>query len=309
MEKNMQLNFDLLEKRVDDALFKTDLEYIRYELKKIKEATIVSGVGGSSVVSEFCSKVLNKKNGIISINSEPRDFVYRNLNGFKNVIACSYSGNNYGVELAFNNNLKHYLLSRKSFDDKDVTYLKYDTSIEREKSFISLAATLIPISILLNYYLDGDTEFIFETDYGKLYSYDFDVNCDCFEIFGGIDTGTTAKFLESTFVESGIGIPIVHDKYSFCHGRSTTSINYNNIAIYLNMGTELDKLLMEELRKYYKEFVELNGSFLGSILGDYRMLVDAMYLTKYIAEQKQKDLSGVDYSDITGKIYKFSGKL
>ena len=48
----------------DDALFKTDLEYIRYELKKIKEATIVSGVGGSSVVSEFCSKVLNKKNVI-----------------------------------------------------------------------------------------------------------------------------------------------------------------------------------------------------------------------------------------------------
>jgi len=307
MEKNMQLNFDLLEKRVNDAIWKTDLEYIRSELRKIKEPTIVSGVGGSSVVSDFCSKVLNKKNEIIAINSEPRDFVYRNLNGFKNVIACSYSGNNYGVQLSFNNNLKHYLLSRKSFYDKDVTYLKYDTSIERERSFISLAATLIPISILLNYYLDGDTQLILETDYGQ--SFDFDVNCDCFEIFSGIDTSTTAKFLESTFVESGIGILIVHDKYSFCHGRSTTSINYNNIAIYLNMGTELDKLLMDELKKYYKEFVVLNGIFLGSILGDYRMLVNAMYLTKYIAEQKQKDLSGVDYSDITEKIYKFNGKL
>jgi len=137
MEKNMQLNFDLLEKRVNDAIWKTDLEYIRSELRKIKEPTIVSGVGGSSVVSDFCSKVLNKKNEIIAINSEPRDFVYRNLNGFKNVIACSYSGNNYGVQLSFNNNLKHYLLSRKSFYDKDVTYLKYDTSIERERSFIS----------------------------------------------------------------------------------------------------------------------------------------------------------------------------
>ena len=75
------------------------------------------------------------------------------------------------------------------------------------------------------------------------------------------------------------------------------------------MGTELDKLLMEELRKYYKEFVELNGSFLGSILGDYRMLVDAMYLTKYIAEQKQKDLSGVDYNPIVKKLYKYKGEL
>lgn len=307
MEKNMQFNFDLLEKRVNDAIWKTDLEYIRSELRKIQSPTIVSGVGGSSVVSEFCAKVLNRKNGIISISSEPRDFVYKNLNGFKNVIACSYSGSNYGVELAFNNCLKHYLLSRKKFNDKYVTYLQYDTSLEKEKSFISLAATLIPISVLINYYFDGDTQFIFETDYGK--KFDFDVNCDCFEIFSGMDTNVTAKYLESTFVESGIGIPIVHDKYSFCHGRSTTSINYNNIAIYLNMGTELDKLLMEELKKYYKEIVVLSHAWEGPILGDYRMLVDAMYLTKYIAEQKQKDLSGVDYSDITEKIYKFNGKL
>src|SRR5574344_489833 len=151
MEKNMELNFKYLKERVIDSLNKTDLEFIRYELSKINESTIVSGVGGSSVVSEFTSKVINSKNEVITINSEPRDFLYKNYTKFKNVISCSYSGNNYGVELSFKNDLKHYLLSNNSFDD-DVTYLKYDSTIEPERSFISLASTLIPISVLLNYY-------------------------------------------------------------------------------------------------------------------------------------------------------------
>lgn len=58
------------------------------------------------MVSEFGSKVINSKNNIITINSEPRDFVYRK-NNFKNVVACSYSGNNYGVELSFLKDLKN----------------------------------------------------------------------------------------------------------------------------------------------------------------------------------------------------------
>ena len=303
----MKLNFELLERRVIDSLDKTDLEYIRYELNKINTPTLVSGVGGSSVVSEFGSKVLRARNGIISINSEPRDFAYDSFPGFKNIISCSYSGNNYGVELSFNNNLKHYLLSNNSYDDKDVTYLKYDTSIDKEKSFISLGATLIPASILLDYYLNGDDGYLY--DALNEYKYNFDVECDAFEIFSGNDTSGAAKYLESTFVESGIGIPIVHDKYSYCHGRTTASINYNNIAIYLNRNTELDRVLLDELGKYYKEVIVIDSNYSDAIVDDYQMLVQAMYLTKHIAEKKQKDLSGVDYSPLVKKLYKYNGGL
>ena len=155
MEENMQINFEILKERVIDSLNNTDLEFIRNKLFKLKEPTIFSGVGGSNVVSEFGSKVINSKNGIVSINSEPRDFLYRNNKQFKNVIACSYSGNNYGVELSFLGDLKKYLLSNNSFNDSNVTYLKYNTTIEEERSFISLGATLIPVSILMNYYLNG----------------------------------------------------------------------------------------------------------------------------------------------------------
>ena len=253
MEKNMKTNFDFLKERVIDSLDNTDLDYIRNQLSQLDEPTIFSGVGGSSVVSEFGAKVINVKNGIVSVNSEPRDFLYRNNSAFRNVVACSYSGNNYGVELSFLNELKKYLLSNNAFEDKDVTYLKYDTTIDSERSFISLGATLIPVSILMDYYLNGKDKALVDSIQEQ--DFDFEPENDIYEIYTGHDTSTASKYLESTITESGIGIPLVHDKYSFCHGRSTTSINHNNIAIYLNRGTELDKLLLDELYKYYKTVI------------------------------------------------------
>ena len=307
MEKNMQINFKFLKERVLDSLNNTDLDFIRYELSKISEPTLFNGVGGSSVVSEFGSKVINTKNGIISVNSEPRDFLYRNNNAFKNVIACSYSGNNYGVDLSFKKELKKYLLSNNSFDDSEVTYLKYTTNIDKEKSFISLGATLIPVSILMNYYLNGDNlkmlESIEETPF------DFELESNIYEIFSGYDTSTASKYLESTLVESGIGIPIVHDKYSYCHGRSTLGINYNCIAIYYNRNTEFDRIMLEELKQYYSRIITIDSKFRDQILDDYQMLIQSMYLTKYIAEKKSKDLSKVEYSPIVKKLYKYSGQI
>ena len=176
MEKNMKVNFDFLKERVVDSLDNTDLELIRNELSKLNEPTLFSGVGGSSVVSEFGAKVINAKNGIVSVNSEPRDFLYRNNSAFRNVVACSYSGNNYGVELSFLKELRKYLLSNNSFDDNDVTYLKYNTTIDKERSFISLGATLIPVSILMNYYLNGKNSPILDSI--EATSFDFDLGSD-----------------------------------------------------------------------------------------------------------------------------------
>ena len=307
MEKNMKINFDFLKERVVDSLDNTDLEFIRNELSKLSEPTLFSGVGGSSVVSEFGVRVVNAKNGIISVNSEPRDFLYRNNGAFRNVVACSYSGNNYGVELSFLKDLKKYLLSNNSFDNSDVTYLKYSTTIDKERSFISLGATLIPVSILMDYYLNGQNSLML--DCIEESPFDFDLESDVYEIFSGYDTSTTSKYLESTMVEAGIGIPIVHDKYSYCHGRSTFGINYNAVAIYYNRNTEFDKMMLEELKKYYSRIITIDSKFEDQILDDYQMLIQSMYLTKYIAEKKSKDLSKVEYSPIVKKLYKYNGQI
>ena len=144
------------------------------------------------------------------------------------------------MELSFLNNLKKYLLSNNSFDDNDIIYLKYNTTIDQERSFISLGATLIPVSILIDYYLNGkNSEFL---NYIDEVEFNFEIGSNIYEIFSGYDTSVASKYLESTMVESGIGIPIVHDKYSYCHGRSTFVINYNAIAIYYNRNTKFDKI-------------------------------------------------------------------
>ena len=307
MEKSMKTNFEFLKERVVDSLNSTDLEFIRNELSKLEEPTLFSGVGGSSVVSDFGAKVINAKNAIVSVNSEPRDFIYRNNNAFKNVVACSYSGNNYGVELSFLRVLKKYLLSNNSFDEEDVTYLKYDTTIDKERSFISLGATLIPVSILMDYYLNGKNNSMLDSI--EKTSFDFNLESDIYEIYSGYDTSASSKYLESTMVESGIGIPIVHDKYAYCHGRSTLGINYNGTAIYYNRNTEFDELMLEELKHYYSRIITIDSKYEDQILDDYQMLIQSMYLSKYIAEKKNKDLSKVEYSPIVKKLYKYKGKI
>ena len=298
----MEENFKKLERRIFDSLDNTDLDRINHELSKINGPTLVSGVGGSSVVSDFGSKILSIKNNIITRNTEPRDFRYLNIDVYKNVLACSYSGNNYGVELAFDNNLKHYLLASKLNDKEGIINLNYVCE-DKEKSFISLAATVIPCSILLNYYLDNKSIIIDSLDN---YSFSFDTNCDAYEIFTGYDTSTLSKFLESTMVESGIAIPIIHDKYSYCHGRSTLSKVCNNNAIYFDTNTELDRLLIEEIKKYYNEVIVIRNN---GLLNEYSNLIKCLYLTKYIAESKEKDISDVDYNPIVKKLYKYNGQI
>ena len=257
MENNMNINFKYLKERVIDSLSNSNLKLIREELRRIKGPTIISGVGGSNVVSEFTSKTLQKKNAIITISSEPRSFLYRDNSLFENVIACSYSGNNYGVELSFQNELKKYLLSNHSFDDNEVTYLTYQTTFPEEKSFISLAATLIPISIVLDYYLEGEEQIIEDSIKESLFH--FDAESDIYEIFTGYDTSTASKYLESTLIEAGIGIPIIHDKYSYCHGRSTFGKNFNGTTIYFNRNTEFDHMILKELEKYHKRIIVIES--------------------------------------------------
>ena len=303
MEKNMNENFKKLERRVIDCLYNTDLKRINYELSNIDGPTLVSGVGGSSVVSEYASKILSIKNKIITRNTEPRDFKYLNTSLYNNVLACSYSGNNYGVELAFLNNLHHYLLASQPNIKEGIINLNYNCS-DKEKSFISLSSTLIPCSILLNYFYGNDIGRVI--DLLDQYDFDFDTECDAYEIFSGYDTSTLSKYLESTMIESGIAIPIVHDKYSYCHGRSTLSTVSNNNAIFFDSGSELDKLLIDEIRQYYKEVIIIKNYNLTS---EFSNLMKCMYLTKYIAESKNKDLSGVDYNPIVKKLYKYNGQV
>ena len=76
MKKNMNYNFNLLYERIIDTNKVSNLKTIRQQLASISESVICVGNGGSSVVSEFASKVLTEKNNCITLLREPRDLNY-----------------------------------------------------------------------------------------------------------------------------------------------------------------------------------------------------------------------------------------
>ena len=86
-------------------------------------------------------------------------------------------------------------------------------------------------------------------------------------------------------------------------------INHNTIAIYFNRNTEFDVIMLEELKKYHQTIIIIGSKQQDPILADYDMLIQSMYLTKYIAEQQQKDLSKVEYNPIVKKLYKYNGEI
>ena len=261
---DMNYNLDIMSKRIFDTLNKTDLIDISNKLKNIKGNTLVTGAGGSYVVAKFVAKVLENKNNIICEAISPRDILYKDLSNYNNIISTSYSGNNYGVDVSLSNNLNKYLLSRNKKDGViNLNYINTDI----EKSFISLSSTMIPLSIMLNYYLDGNTSIIDEI-LSKDFNFKFK-NKKVYEILSGVDSTVASTFLDSTITEAGLGIPVLHDKYDFCHGRSTLGYVFDTNMIYINKDKELDKLFINELKKYYDDLIILNKCYDDEIINEY----------------------------------------
>lgn len=300
----MEENFEKLVERVINGLEKSDLERIDYYFKNICDNTIVTGVGGSNVVSNYLSKVLGSKNNIICTSLEPRDAAYINLQLYKNIISCSYGGRNYGVDFCFNNDLNKYLFSfGKREGINNITYVVDD----EEKSFISLSATLLPMAIALNYYTDGDKNLILEILNDTFCE---DIQKDSiFEIMSGYESNTASIYLDSTLTESGIAIPLIHHKYDYCHGRSTTSYNNSNSLIYFNGNKELDFLMLQELEKYYNQIIKIDFKYKDYVVNDFYLTYKSMLLTRKLAEVCNKDLSKVQYSPVVKKLYRYRGEM
>lgn len=307
----MDRNFDILLERVIDTLNKSDLLAIKEQLDNIHGNSILVGSGGSSVVATFASKIIAN-----SFTSGYRDLFYMNLNNIDNIILFSYSGLGYNMDSLLGFNKKLYLFTNGCPNYFNVENIRYDSSISKEKSFISLASTLMPMVLLYYYNVYGFylQKSMFENTIKNMFEKAKNVNIEhnnVYEILTGYDTLSASIYLESTMVESGIAIPIVHDKYNYCHGRTTTSYKSNNGLILFDSGKELDKLYLEILKDYYTEIVRIERFHNddNQIENDFYATIKAMYLTKKLAENKSRDLSNVDYSPVVKKIYRYNGKM
>lgn len=303
--ETMDICFSKMKKRVFDAIENVDLNNIFETLSKIKEPTITTGVGGSSVVSKYLASVLREKNHIICEDKMPRSLLYEDITGYKNVIACSYSGNNIGVKASFDNNLTKYLFSGNI--KEGIIPLQYKV-LDEEFSFVSVAGTFIPMSIAFLYYTNNNIELLEEILDSKE---DFEVNkeCDVYEVIYGDEQATAATMLDSTMVEGSLASITLHEKYNYCHGRCMLNNSMPHELILFKDETELGKLQEKEFDEYYKHVIKIERKYEDDIINDFYQTFIVMQLCKKIAEAKGKDFCLKRIPDMSDRLYLFKGNM
>lgn len=224
--------FEKLEIRLIDANRNMDTTILKEILDSIKGTTITIGCGGSLVVANYLSKLLEERN-IFSICRNSRDIMHSRVKA-DSLVAFSYSGKTHGIHLALDHFIGNkYLITcnsnAKVSSNTKMVSLGYQ-EMDKERSFISLAATLIPIGEFLKIqdeigkkdfetkiinYIHNSKKWLKSISPQNVLGYN---SSEVFEVMTGYDTEVASTFLESTLTEAGLGNVIIHDKYSYCHG-------------------------------------------------------------------------------------------
>ncbi len=307
----MEENFSLLLEKIKDSFNVSDLENISRELSKIKVSVLCVGSGGSSVVSQFASVILNIYNDCATSVLDPRDVAYINSKSYKNILVSSSSGTNYGVKKALECPSKKYLLSRRASKEKDVNNITYNSTYKREHSFVSLSGTLTPMAILLYYCKKDKTLDLIEKIYNKCRLLKFDlISSNDFDVISGFESSVAAKFIESTFTEAALGNVVIHNRYDFCHGRTTLPYHNKRTLIFLKTdNSSLTKLELDCAKELYTNIIVLKSRYKDPVVSNFDLTLQAMFLSKEIAHFKKKDLSKVKYSPAVKKLYYFKGDM
>lgn len=321
----MNETFGLLEKRLLEANLNIDNNSLKIAIDNVVGTAITTGCGGSLVVANYLSRVL-LKNNIFALCKNARDIMH---NDFKtdSLFTFSYSGKTHGIEIAldsFKGDKKYLITCNSNIEDRNnikTISLEYD-GMEKEKSFISLSSTLIPMGELLK--ISGNIsknnfDSFLKTSLHEIEEWSNHLNLDLnntevFEIMTGSDTNTASLFLESTLIESGLGIPIIHDKYDYCHGRSTTAYknkNKHHLIYLINEKTEIDEFLLSTIKNNYNDVTVIDTNIeTTSLEKEYYLTLKAIFFCKKLAELKKIDISQVEYDkNVVKKVYSYKGEM
>ena len=298
---DMHKNFDSLKERLNIAINNTDLDAMFKTLSSINEPTLVTGLGGSSIVATYLAKVLREKNNIVATFAYPRDLQYMNLSGYKNVICVSYSGANIGVDASFDNNLNKYLFTGHGKDN--VNNIVY--SMPEELSYVSICATLIPLSLIALYY-KNDIKLVNEIIEKTIKT---DSNNSSYEVMYGYENATAAILLESSITESGMASIVLHEKYNYAHGRINTTKHTNSDLIFFKSNNEYENLLADKLPQLYKNIITIDRFYEDDVINDYCDCVIGLKLCEAIADNKKCSISDPGELPLNDVFYLYKGKL
>ncbi len=333
-----ELNFSKLGERImqinDPYLGKyNDIREMLYELTIDNEPTLIIATGGSKVIAYYLQLIIERLGltGIICEVIEPRDYFYKvNRKMFSNLIVISASGNTNGINEALLDFKGNKYLVTENMKESNYQIVSWGNKLyDKEKSFISLATSLGPISLLL----DTTTSLNLELDSNEIKKINDKIkelllrsgekidslnvkfkDTSLIQIISGYETKSSASVLESNLTEVGLTSSVIHDKGSYCHGRSNLLFQYpNSRIIYLSHRLkELDSLLIDAINSEYSNISVFDTSDLNDNIfwKEYYLILQMYFLSKKIAEDKNIDLTQPEYNPtLVKRLYKFKGEM
>lgn len=333
-----EINFSKLEGRIisinDSELNKAnDIREMLYQLTIDHKPTLIVATGGSKVIAYYLQQIIERLgfHGIVCEVIEPRDYFYKtNINQFSNLIAISASGNTNGMKEVLNDFHGQKFLMTQNYQEGNYQVIswgneKYDT----EKSFISLASSLGPITLMLDAATSLNMEIgsneirkinekikeLLIRSKEKIEALSIDFKDTSFiQIMSGYETKASGSVLESNLVEVGLASPVIHDKGSFCHGRSNLLFQYpDSKVMYLcHQRKNLDDILIDLINSEYSNISIFDTQDLDEdyFWKEYYLILQMYFLSKKIADDKGVDLTQPEYNpQLVKKLYRFRGEM
>ena len=342
-----EINYSKLEERllqVNDPNLFVNLEFMKQENSLFRNVpTLIVATGGSKAAGYYLKMFLENKGTLCEV-IEPRDYFYkRNINQFENLIVISNSGKSNGLleilrSFHGTGNLitSDYMIQKDDYKNDtplfNTIYWSNESYKYREKSFVSIIPTLAPMLMFLELdtfkekNIDNFTiedlekintrlKILLEKSKDSISNIDFNFkDTNLIQIMSGYDTKVSSSILESNMIETGTSSVVVHDKGSFCHGRSNLIYqNPESPIIYLShQMTELDNELLPMLtREYPNIFLFSTADQDENIFWkEYYLSMQMFFLSKKIADDKGIDLTMPEYNpNVVKKLYKYRGEM
>lgn len=331
--QKIAINANNLLDRTLRALESDAKQRLKDVLCTVHNQILMVGTGGSYVAANFTAKIINKyHNDAYAIPCKPRDVVVNGLRKVDAVFLFSYSGKTKDIQIVYElckkNKIPVYIItkldpkiSKGLFDERSVISYNSSKTNSKERGFLSMAGTLIPMCLFAELFFDNDTisfrdflRFCFEKriiEFSKeQYFFRLPNQKICIDIFSGADTSSAAIDLESKFIESGLGRVVIHEKKDFSHGRFNIIEKFSpDLIIFLQNETgAYSNKLFQYLERRENLYIYSLKSDCGNIWGDLDLVVASQFLLKYISKASDYDMATPDYPEDAMTLYKFSRK-
>lgn len=330
--QRIRANINRLLDRILLALDSDAVEKIEKVLNSANGNIVVVGTGGSFSAAVFIAKCISQFHPCsIAKAYRPRDVLIRGFSKVNRVILLSYSGMTKDIQNVYKAckiaGVKVNLISNLQCDSDAKFYETNDVisyrpkNGTRERGFLSMAGTLIPMALFGEIYYKGEESFRnFLASSFSYRSQEFEEESLLqnvlernliVDVYSGADTLCASTDLESKFVEAGLGRVTIHEKKDFSHGRFTISDEYPpNMVIFLD---NIHGLYSEKLLQYVKKhcqacFVHLNSTQESFCWGDFELVVAAEFFACSLSKKLDYDMASPAYSKDAMSLYKYSGK-